>query len=131
MISIRMLMAVKSDAPFLVADAGAVIVTDEATAAFAVRQDWAVPVEGFQAVPESADLQEQAREETSQVETEDDPEPPKRPYGNAPKDAWIEYAAAVDPEMSRERALGMTKADLMSRYGERLLCSARTFLMIV
>jgi hypothetical protein len=130
MVSIRMLMAVKSDAPFLVADAGAVIVTDEATAAFAVRQDWAVPVEGFQAVPESADSPEQGREETSQVEAED-PEPPKRPYGNAPKDTWAEYAAAVDPEMSKERALGMTKADLMSRYGERLLCSARTFLMIV
>jgi hypothetical protein len=45
---------------------------------------------------------------------------PKRPYGNAPKSAWIRYACEVDPDMTPERAEGMTKADLMSRYGERL-----------
>lgn len=52
--------------------------------------------------------------------TEDDGDAPKRPYGNAPKSAWIRYACAVDPEMTEERGEGMTKADLMSKYGERL-----------
>lgn len=44
----------------------------------------------------------------------------KRPYGNAPKSAWVRYACAIDEKMTTERAEGMTKADLMSRYGERL-----------
>jgi hypothetical protein len=47
-------------------------------------------------------------------------EPPKRPYGNAPKSAWIRYAVSVDPGMTEERGELMTKADLMSRYGARL-----------
>ena len=58
----------------------------------------------------------QVGEETSQPE----PEEVKKPYGNAPKSAWVRYAAAVDENMSEERAEGLTKADLMSRYGERL-----------
>jgi hypothetical protein len=57
-------------------------------------------------------------EETSQPE--EVPEPPKRPYGNAPKSSWVEYAVAVDPKMTKGRAEGMTKVDLMSRYDERL-----------
>lgn len=45
---------------------------------------------------------------------------PKRPYGNAPKSAWIRYGMSVDPELTEERGETMTKADLMSKYGERL-----------
>jgi hypothetical protein len=63
-------------------------------------------------------------EETSQPEPEEEKdessEPPKRPYGNAPKSAWVEYAVAADSKMTKERAEGMTKVDLMSRYGEPL-----------
>lgn len=50
----------------------------------------------------------------------DEPVTPKMPYGNAPKAAWIRYARAIDAALTQERADGMTKADLMSRYGERL-----------
>ena len=46
--------------------------------------------------------------------------PPKRPYGNAPKSAWVRYAVSVDPDLTEERADTWTKADLMSRYGSRL-----------
>lgn len=52
-------------------------------------------------------------------------EPLKRPYGNAPKSAWQRYACAVDSELTPERAETMTKADLMSKYGERLLLPYR------
>lgn len=50
----------------------------------------------------------------------DEPEEVKRPYGNAPKSAWVHYACSVDPKMTQERGDGMTKADLMAKYGERL-----------
>jgi hypothetical protein len=42
----------------------------------------------------------------------------KKPYGNQPKALWAEYAVSKghDPD----EAAGMTKADLMSLYGERL-----------
>jgi hypothetical protein len=45
---------------------------------------------------------------------------PKRPYGNAPKSAWVRYAVAVDAGLTEERAETWTKADLMSKYGSRL-----------
>lgn len=44
----------------------------------------------------------------------------KRPYGNATKAAWVRYAIALDENLSEAAATAMTKADLMSRYGERL-----------
>jgi hypothetical protein len=64
-------------------------------------------------------------EETSQSDSPDEPEETepeevKRPYGNAPKSAWIRYACAVDEKMTQERGEGLTKAELMSKYGERL-----------
>lgn len=48
------------------------------------------------------------------------PEEPKRPYGNATKAAWIEYALAVDKDLTAEAAGKLTRIELMSRYGERL-----------
>jgi hypothetical protein len=48
------------------------------------------------------------------------PEPPKP---SDPKQAWVDYAAAGAPpaeRIPRDQAEGMTKVDLMSRYGGRL-----------
>jgi hypothetical protein len=47
-----------------------------------------------------------------------EPEELKRPYGNRPKSEWVDYAISKghDPD----EATGLTKADLMSLYGERL-----------
>jgi hypothetical protein len=42
----------------------------------------------------------------------------KRPYGNRPKSEWIAYA--VQQGHDPDEATGLTKADLMSLYGERL-----------
>ena len=53
-------------------------------------------------------------------DTPDEPEVIKKPYGNAPKSAWARYACSIDKELTEERAELMTKADLMSKYGERL-----------
>lgn len=47
----------------------------------------------------------------------------KRPYGNASKAAWIAWAVHGDhgqPKPTPEEAAGLTKTELMSRYGERL-----------
>lgn len=52
---------------------------------------------------------------------EDEKPEPQRPYGNAAKAAWVEYALAVDENLTRDVAETMTKADLMAGYGERLL----------
>lgn len=47
---------------------------------------------------------------------------PKRPYTNANRDAWVEYAVSVataageDPEVVRR----MTRVDLISKYGASL-----------
>jgi hypothetical protein len=51
---------------------------------------------------------------------ENDPEPPKPAD---PKQAWIDYAVTGAPagkRIPRAQAEGMTKADLMSMFGERL-----------
>jgi hypothetical protein len=52
------------------------------------------------------------------LEPASEPEPVKRPYSNATKTAWIEWA--VDNGCDRDKAEGMTKTQLMSEYGERL-----------
>jgi hypothetical protein len=55
---------------------------------------------------------------------EDMPEPEvevvevKRPYTNAPKSDWIEYA--VSQGMNKLDAMSMTKAQLQNEYNERL-----------
>jgi hypothetical protein len=65
---------------------------------------------------EVTSLQEQA-----EAPADEPPPPPKKPYGNASVDAWRRYAVAIDSELTPEQAQLVTKADLMSRYGERLL----------
>lgn len=50
-------------------------------------------------------------------------EPPGRPKPYSPKHEWIDYAVNGEhgqTKITPERAEGMTKADLISRYGERL-----------
>ena len=47
----------------------------------------------------------------------------KRPYGNATKAQWVEYALSVDPDLTEEAAGDMSKVSLMTAYGERLLQS--------
>lgn len=78
----------------------------------------AEPVPG----PTRAELeaQEAARLSKDAADEPDEDEEVKRPYGNAPKSTWIRYACSVDPKMTQERGDGMTKADLMAKYGERL-----------
>lgn len=51
---------------------------------------------------------------------EDDEETPGLPKPYAPKQDWVNYAVAVDDKLDPEVASRMTKADLMSRYGDRL-----------
>jgi len=132
------------DDPYvIVGDANSVIQLHAAAADWAVTQKYAV-YEGAQEIPvvqreplipdkpkviDPADLVS----DPEAHQTPDDGFPPsgdgslapkqevpKRPYGNQPKSMWITYATAVDPDLTAERAEGMSKADLMSRYGERL-----------
>lgn len=119
----------KTDFPFqIVGDANQVLHLTDPAAVFVVQLGNGVyegdpPAPG----PSRAELERQEQERLSEANTlsqvgEEPPaeEAPKMPYGNAPKSAWIRYACAVDSELTQERAEGMTKADLMSRYGERL-----------
>jgi len=55
--------------------------------------------------------------ETQVIESESDEEP-SRPYGNAPKSKWVDWAVHCGAD--REDAESKTKAVLMSEYGERL-----------
>lgn len=133
---VRLTSAVKVDDPFpICGDPGDIIGLPDHAAVTVIKQGWGEyhgppPEPG----PSRAELERQEAElrqrevisrnsgTSSPVSEEDAPaeEPPKRPYGNAPKSAWVRYAAAVDPELTEERAESWTKADLMSRYGERL-----------
>jgi hypothetical protein len=57
------------------------------------------------------------------VDGEPDDDPPERPKPADPKQAWIDYAVSGAPVADRipePQASGMSKADLMSRYGGRL-----------
>lgn len=51
-------------------------------------------------------------------DTEPEPEPDaaKRPAVNDPKDAWAAYARSVDPDLTVEDTMAMTKAQLIDRY---------------
>jgi hypothetical protein len=139
-----LLTAVKMDKPYLVGDERAELMVSTSTAAWAIRNKLAEGIGGSMEVgPTRAELeaQEAARlaadpstqalafaedREADEVAAEDDRElRPKRPYGNAPKSAWAQYAVdmgGIDgcPDITIERAEEMTKADLMSRYGARL-----------
>ncbi len=133
MVTIRLTSAVKMDAPFFITgDAGSRIQLSSEAADWAVTQKLAV-YEGAQEIPvvqreplipderkviDPADL---VSDPEAHQEPESAKEPPKRPYGNAPKSAWVEYVVAIEPDMTRERAETMSKADLMSGWGQRLL----------
>lgn len=147
---VKFTTAVKMDRPYIVADLNAELTLDDATADFAVRNKFGEYVGPPQEVgPTRAELE--AAEEARLAETyktatgqdwndpgdEPDGQPvpevagapdspePKRPYGNAPKSAWADYAVKMSgikgcPVITMERAEEMSKADLMSRYGARL-----------
>lgn len=134
---IRLTSAVKMDSPYLCGDVNDEPIVDTHVAVFAVRNKLAVwvgneEIEPPNAGPTRAELEaEEAKHGTlKRLDDEDkvvtEPgedkvvEPPKKPYGNAPKSAWVRYAVAIDGELSEERAEDMTKADLMSKYGSRL-----------
>lgn len=129
---IKLTQAMKTEAPTITGDTGAELRLPDYAAAFAVRLGNAVYVDEEPTVgPSRAELErreaeiqvgnlKKLSEPSSQSEPGEEPEEVKRPYGNAPKSAWIRYACSVDDKMTEERGDGMTKADLMSRYGERL-----------
>jgi len=129
---VRLLAAVKTDVPYICGDKDQELRLADYTAQFAVLNKLAVYIDAEpEPGPSRAELERQeaeraaahtlrqVSEETSQSGPGAD-EPPKRPYGNAPKSAWIRYACEVDERMTEERAELMSKADLISRYGERL-----------
>lgn len=125
---VKLLSAVKMDTPYICGDKDQELRLANYVAGFAVLHKLAVytdaePEPGpsravLEAQEEALRLKQAAVQEEKTEEGE--PEEIKRPYGNAPKSAWIRYALSVDPKMTEERAEGMTKADLLSRYGERL-----------
>jgi hypothetical protein len=132
---VRLLRAYKHDMPYVVGDKNAILSLPDWVAGWLVGQGSGIYLDGEpQLGPTRAELERQEEviragnlkqvgEESSQSGAEE-PEETKRPYGNAPKSAWVRYAAHGDhgrPLITEERAEGMTKADLMSQYGERLL----------
>ena len=42
-----------------------------------------------------------------------------RPPVNAPKNEWVGYAVAVDPDLTIDDADAMTKNDLIEKYGSK------------
>jgi hypothetical protein len=126
---VRIIQAVKTDHPFvIIGDVNDTLLLPEYEADWAVTQGYAAYTGiTFEEAKEQnaqqvADILDVPREVSSQSEPEEpaEPEPPKRPYGNAPKSSWVAYVVAVEPEMTVERAEGMSKADLMSGWGQRL-----------
>lgn len=118
----------KMDSPYIVGDVDDKLTLPDYSAAFAVHSGNAKYLDSEPPPPPPRAQQERQEqeigtlrrmgEESSQPDSE--PEEVKKPYGNAPKSAWVRYACSVDDKMTEERAETMTKADLMSRYGERL-----------
>ena len=43
----------------------------------------------------------------------------KKPDGRTSQKGWAAYAVAMDPDLTTERAEGMSKQELMSQYGGR------------
>ncbi len=137
---VKLTCAMKTDEPPIVGDKDDKLTLPDYAAAHAVMLGNAIYLDSksFENAPTRAELEAQEIEikkredlipenrtvlDPADLVGEDDraeAEKPKRPYGNAPKSAWARYAVAVDQELTRERAEGMTKADLMSRYGSRL-----------
>jgi hypothetical protein len=145
---VKFTTAVKMDRPYIVADKGSELTLDDATADFAVHNKLGEYVGPPQEVgPTRAELEAQEAARLYKTATGQDwndpghepdgqpvpevagvpeaPVEPKRPYGNAPKSAWADYAVKMSgikgcPAITIERAEEMSKADLMSRYGARL-----------
>lgn len=127
---VRLTSAVKVDTPYpICGDPKDVLYLPDHAAVTVIKQGWGEyhgpPPEPGPSRAElerrEADEERERQEIVAEGGTPPEPEEVKRPYGNAPKSAWIRYAVSVDPELTEERAETWTKADLMSRYGERLL----------
>lgn len=130
--TVKLIQAVKHDSPFIVGDVNATLDLPDDAADFAVTQGFGVytaqnipVVQHEPLIPEERKIIDPrdllGPDGQAEADEAEEPEPPKRPYGNAPKSAWAAYAAAVDPDMTIERAEGMSKNDLLSQYGSRLL----------
>jgi hypothetical protein len=130
---VKLTSAMKISEPFvIVGDKDAQLRLSHAAAQFVIAQGNGVYADGGEQPGPSRAALEQQETEIQQAGTlrqvgEETPPPSgelvKRPYGNAPKSAWVRYAVNGDhgqPPITQERAELMTKADLMSRYGERL-----------
>ena len=122
---VKLLRAYKMDDPLIVGDTGEELRLRDFVASFVVQQGDAIYLdEEPQPGPSRVELEKQETEiQAGTLKQVSEDEPMKRPYGNAPKAAWVRYAAHGDhgqPFMSEERAEGLTKADLMSKFGERL-----------
>lgn len=83
-----------------------------------IEQEWE-PV--LAAGPEGGIVGEYGGEHGDEFTPAAEPKEPKRPYGNATKAAWVEWAVHVNPELTEEEASAMSKNQLMAEYGERLL----------
>jgi hypothetical protein len=119
---VKLTSAMKTEQPFLiVGDVGSILRLPHPAAQWIVAQGNAVYADGGEEVgPTRSELEVQESQREADSTPDVGTEPPKKPWGNAPKSAWVNHAVAVDPNMTRERAENMTRADLMSRYGERL-----------
>jgi hypothetical protein len=134
---VKLVQAVKHDSPLVVGDIGATLLLEDEAAEFAVTQGFgiylpgSIPIVALEPLipdkPKVIDprdlLGPEGQKEADEARDADSPEPPakpKRPYGNAPKSAWVEYVVAIEPDMTFERADGMSKSDLMSGWGQRL-----------
>lgn len=115
---VKLSCAMKMDNPYIVGDAGTELCLPDHAAFLVIRLGNGVYCDGGEPKPEFTRAELEAHEEAVTI-GEVIEEEIKRPVANSPKAAWIRYAAAVDENMSEERAELMTKADLMSKYGER------------
>lgn len=127
---VKLLRAYKHDNPYIVGDKDVELRLADYIAGPLVQGGDAVyldadPVAGptraeLEAEEAAIQLKESDKDVADAKREEGDEEEIKRPYGNAPKSAWIRYACSVDDKMTQERGDGMTKADLMAKFGERL-----------
>jgi hypothetical protein len=114
---VRLTSAMKLDDPYVVGDAGAPLTLPDHVAKGLIALGNAIYLDD-EPVPGPTRAELEAKEEAISA-GEVTEEEVKRPVANAPKSAWIRYAVSVDEKLSEERAELMTKADLMSKYGER------------
>lgn len=136
--------SVKTDHPYLVVgDAGAVIQLSDEAAAYAVQQGWGTtegtlqPYEEIVPPPQpvgtlqkmnfeqnvAPELPDEPVRHVKEQAPERDPAPDepvlKKPDGRTSQKGWAAWAVANDPDLTTERAEGMSKQDLMSQYGGR------------